>query len=297
MEANQKSQSAKKQLLLLIVVLSIGSITYRLLGFADYDHSSLLFVGIPALLSMMIVRFSSKPKNLYGVVFRTVTLFLLISSILLGEGLICVIMAAPIFYGVAGILTYVYKLMDDNDRGELKSLVIIPLILLLSSPFEVGKPGPSYTVTNSRTFDAPLDFTALNESPAFMNERPFFLQMGFPEPVSNSGSGLRVGDQRSITFESSTKGKGELVFEITESEKDRMVFSRVKDDTHIGTWMSWNDVVIETEQLKNGQTQLTWTSNFRCDLGPSWYFGTTQRFAVGLSNEHLMDSYFGDGIN
>jgi hypothetical protein len=43
---------------------------------------------------------------------------------------------------------------------------------------------------------------------------------------------------------------------------------------------------------KEGQTEVLWTTNFTCDLGPSWYFETFQTYAVDLMNAHLIQSYF-----
>ena len=42
----------------------------------------------------------------------------------------------------------------------------------------------------------------------------------------------------------------------------------------------------------NGKTEVIWTSQYTCDLGPKWYFQPIEDYTIEIMNEHLINSYF-----
>ena len=287
MTANTSSISGKKTLYAIIVVLLIASIAYRVTQGSSFKNSSLLFVGLPALLSLLIVKYTGTPKSTYGLVFKVITLFLLISGILLGEGVLCIVIAAPIFYGVGFLIALVYDRIQGRDKARM--LLLLPILLLLAEPWQIHKPTISTVVTEVQ-FDHDISMSQLQSPPTIPTALPLFFQYGFPQPQTITGGGLAVGDQTKIEFLSSTKGLGALVLEVDQISTSTIRYHVVSDDTHIGSWLSWKDISV---QVDREYSTVIWTSTYACELGPQWYFAPIQRYTVQQMHQYLIDMYFG----
>jgi hypothetical protein len=284
-----KGHTKKRTLYLLIVVLAIASISFRCVGNYRLEQTSLLFIGIPTLITLLIVRYSKRPKSAYGIVFLTITMFLLISGIFLGEGLVCILFMAPIFYGVGAIVVWCFEMLKKR-KSNTYAFAIIPLFLLLFQPLDYIKGDTVHSITTVQ-FVKNASLQQLNARPNFQAHLPLFFKIGFPKPLDIKGEGLAIGAQRTIAFKSSTKGIGTLVLVVKEKTEDAVYFTVKSDDTHIAHWLTFKDIKVELRE-KEGQTEVLWTTNFTCDLGPSWYFETFQTYAVDLMNAHLIQSYF-----
>ena len=60
------------------------------------DQTGAFFVGLPAILAITVA-LSPRAKTLTGTTFKAVTFGLLLSGVLVGEGFVCIVMAAPLF--------------------------------------------------------------------------------------------------------------------------------------------------------------------------------------------------------
>ncbi|MBB3696810.1 hypothetical protein KMW28_22790 [Flammeovirga yaeyamensis] len=290
------SNKPKKRLLIITIILTIGSLSYRAIYYENLQTTSLLFVGIPTLLTLMVINYASTPKTVYGMAFRVITLFLLMSSILLGEGTLCVIMAAPIFYGVTFLTVLIINLIKKRRQNKLYSFAILPLIILLAQPYQYVKTPKIHQIQTSKLIQHHVSISDLNASPDFMKDYPSVFKIGFPKPVSIEGYGIEVGDERKIQFLSSTKGIGTLHLMIDSVSNSKISFDVVSDDTHISHWLSWKNIEVEIN-AKEEFTEVIWTSNYTCDLGPKWYFSPIEDFVVNIMNEHLIHSYFDGNRN
>jgi hypothetical protein len=288
MDNYNKTEKSKKVLYAVVAVLAIASIAYRLIVFVHLEQTTLLFVGLPALITVLVIKFTGTPKSAYGIAFKTITIFLLMSGILLGEGVICIIMAAPLFYGVAAVLVYISK----NSGPKLQAIIIIPILILGIESFDSGREQKLSIVTVTRVVNTDVSLNSLNNNPEFIQDIPTFFELGFPVPISVQGAGTNVGNFRKIQFESSTKGIGTLHLVIMENSENKVRFKTVSDNTHISHWLLWDEVEISLSANSNGTTTVNWTTSYRCALSPSWYFEPLERFAVQTSTNHLIDSYF-----
>lgn len=288
------SKIGKNGLYVLIAVLTLASFAYHIMGRTYVKETSILFVGLPALIAIFIVRFTNTPKSSYGVVLRALTLFLLLASIALGEGTVCIIMASPIFYGVAALSVYIYEWSKKQypKNKNMNALAPLPILLVLAQPFGLVNPPSLQTVVVQETIDRHVTLEALNSTPNVMENFPSTFKMGFPIPQGIEGTGLEIGDTRTIPFLSSTRGLGNLTLQIVEKSDSHLVFSIPQDNTHMGRWLTWEEVRIELTHPSPNQTQITWSSSYTCDLGPQWYFETIEKQVVGVMNQHLIDSYF-----
>ena len=120
-----------------LLALVAASYAFRVLGDFGLEHTSLVFIGIPALLAW-IVASSAPPKTAFGSVMRTTTLALLISWIFLGEAFVCVLFAAPIFYLVGFFIALTKERLEG--RGPTR---FVPAILLIPLALEGTHPALS----------------------------------------------------------------------------------------------------------------------------------------------------------
>jgi len=291
---DSRGKRAKSALYLIIGIVFIASIGFRIIDNQHLEQTSLLFVGLPTLIALLVVKYTDRPSSAYGVSFKAVTLFLLIASIAFGEGIICIIMAAPLFYGITALLVFIYDFLqkdDEEDENILHISLLIPIALLLAQVGDFNEmPVTETVITTEIVSNASIN--NLNTQPLFEINLPLFFQSGFPKPLSFEGEGLAVGDTREIKFESTTKGIGSLILEVQEIDDSSIVFSIQSDDSHIAHWLTWKKIEVSITPIDETQSTVTWASHYTCDLAPHWYFGRMERFAVGLSNEHLIHSFF-----
>lgn len=286
-----KVQSPKSKLYIVVGVITLISILVRVINHFQFEQTSILFIGIPALLSVLMIKYTSTPKNIFGVVFRIITLFLLLSGILVGEGMVCILMAAPIFYAVGAIVSLIiYALRKKKNKNQLSVIALAPLLLILAQPTDYIFPNPLQTVT-SETVVPLTDMANFRSIDSTVFDLPQSLSIGFPTPEKISGHGINVGDTRTIDFLSSTKGIGQLVLQITSVDDQHIVLQPIEDHTHIAHWLQWTEFRVELEEIE-GQTKVKWSSSYYCVLGPSWYFRPIEKEAVEVMNQHLMHAIF-----
>lgn len=288
-----KIENNKRALYGFVIALVIASLTFRILLDIEFEQTSILFVGIPALITLIVIKYSGTPKSIYGVVFKTLTLFLLMTSILFGEGLVCIIFMAPIFYGVAALIVVIIKLLKDKNKSSLNTFILAPIILLIAEVGNIKTIPKTQVVTTELSVNKTVTLAELNQSPNFLNQFPTFFKLGFPKPIAISGTGINIGDHRKIKFESNTKGVGTLHLQIKHKTNNSVTFELIDDSTHINHWLSWKEITININNNEAKKTStITWTTHFNCDLGPSWYFEPIEKYGVEVMNTHLLNTFF-----
>ncbi len=89
------STRAQKSLALLIFTLAAARLAYGLLVGNGLRETAALFIGLPALIAI-IIALTPQAKSATGMVFKGMTIALLMSGILLQEGFVCILMASPL---------------------------------------------------------------------------------------------------------------------------------------------------------------------------------------------------------
>jgi hypothetical protein len=201
--AVQAERLRRRKLTLLAIVLSftIVSVAGRMIYGRHLETTSLIFIGIPTLLAILLV-FTVRPKSAMGTAITGTTFVLLLSAIVFGEGVICILMAAPIFYFVGAIIGAVLE-GSRRTQGRTQMMLLVPLLLMSfeGTSDRISLPREE-SVTAKRVVAVGSDeiTDALAAPLRFRTNLPFYLRMGFPRPVSASGSGLEVGSRRRIGF-------------------------------------------------------------------------------------------------
>ena len=279
-----------------ILALTSASLFYRVLVLGALEQTSALFIGLPAILAVFVALLP--PGRSYtALLLKVTTLMLLLSGVLLAEGFICIVMAAPLFYAVG---TFFGVLLDmvRTDRITARVLIVSPLLLLsmegVHPAFDTDR---SEVITVSRTTALSPEAVeaALAARPVFDDPLPLPLRAGFPLPVSALGEGLELGDRRLIHFAGGEGAPGSLMLEVWSVEPGRVVFGSVEDSSHISHWLHWRSAEV-TWTEDGDQTRVDWIMRYDRALSPALWFAPTERLAVTLATRYLLDSLL-DGRN
>lgn len=293
-DEEREATRARWTLASIIIALAAGSIVYRLLVNNHLEQTSALFIGLPAILAILVAH-TSKAKSATGMIIKAMTLALLMSGILLGEGFICIVMAAPIFYLVAFI---VGSIMDSaKRRGEENrrtlGLMMLPFLLLsmegvhekLSFPRAETVVAEGIVEGNAAAVEQ-----ALSQPPHFDKPLPAYLRLGFPRPVAASGAGLDVGDWRRVRFAGGEGKPGDLVLEVVAHGRASVRFRVVSDESHISHWLNWREAEVCWTKIDERHTSVRWSLRYDRRLDPAWYFAPWERYAARKAASYLIDA-------
>lgn len=272
----------------LLIALVVASLVFRVLVGIGLEHTSLVFIGIPAILAWIMAS-AAPPTTATGSVMRTTTLALLVSWIFLGEAFVCVLMAAPIFYLIAGLVAWAKQNMGDGS-ARLLSVLLVPLALEGTTPALSISREREVVVESILAANMAQVRTRLAEKPSFDRNLPFFFRLGFPTPLHPSGEGLRVGDRRTVMFAHEGHHSGALSLEIVESTPTLVRFAAVSDDSYLTHWLRWREAIVELEAVGDDRTRVRWTLRYSRRLDPSWYFDPLERYGVTLAARYLLDN-------
>ena len=289
-------QARRRIYILLSIVLSFTIVSFagRAIYVRNLETTSLMFVGIPAVLAATLVVLV-RPKSAMGTAMTGTTFVLLLSAILFGEGLICVLMAAPIFYIVGAVIGAVMQGGRDS-KSTTRMMLLAPILLMTlegtSRRLSLARE-QSVTVTRVVAAQRGEIANALAAPLRFQTDLPLYLKMGFPRPVSASGAGLTVGSQRVIGFAGGEGKPGALVMEVVETAPERIMFRAVTDKSKIAHWLRWEDAVVRWRQIDEKHVEVEWTLHYQRNVDPAWYFEPWERYATRLATEYLMDNVIG----
>ena len=280
------------------LALAASTVLYRWLVGQQLEQTSALFIGVPTALAIFTALLPPA-KNAYSVTLRTMTLALLLSGIVLGEGFVCILFAAPLFYLVGLIVTGAVLAVRRGRRRRPQVLGCLALAPLVLSVVEGTHPRLSMErserVTAERIVAAPVGAVeAALAGVADFDRLPLALRIGFPRPVRSEGSGLAVGDRRTVYFAGGEGPPGELVVEVRERGLGRVVFGFPRDRSHIAHWLRWRRAEVSWRAVGGGEgdrTRVRWTLHYERRLDPAWYFGPIERGFVRLTAGHLIEVF------
>jgi hypothetical protein len=276
----------RRSLVLVGIVLAVGAIGIVFTIGSGRTDSAMLFVGMPTLLALAVV-LSPPARSLHGMTFKGITLGLLLAAVLLHEGAICVLFAAPLVYAVGHIVAAVASVGRRN-------YAVVPLALLLGA--EGLMPGwrvePNQQVTATHTVAvAPTDVAArIAAGPRIAaTPRPFLLAM-MPMPEHVGGAGIDPGDRWLFHFHGDAHGPGgELVTEVAERTADSVRFRVVSDSSIAARWLDWREATLRWHTVDGG-TEVSLEMTFTRGLDPSWYFGPVDHLLTQAAAGFLLDS-------
>jgi hypothetical protein len=275
-----------------ILFLFLCSISLRIIYTHKLETTAVMFIGLPAGLAIFM-SLLPRTKSALGSAMKGTTIGLLISAVLFGEGVICVLMAAPIAYLIAAL---VGALSDSARKAQHPGAQCFIWIVAAVMSFE----GTSSKLSLSRDEEVRVEQTVaatpveiestLAATPAFHTRLPFYFRLGFPKPVEARGSGLSVGDQRVIHFAGGEGHPGDEVFRVAARADSSVTFQPAGDTSHIAHWLQWKESVVEWSPVDASHSRVTWTLRFRRGLDPAWYFRPSERYGARLAARYLIDN-------
>jgi hypothetical protein len=287
----------------LIGAVAVGVVTYRLIALQGLKQTAALFVGIPALVAITVV-FAVSPRSATGVACKAVTIGLLVSLLFLGEGMVCVMMSAPLFYAIAVAIA---SGMEAVQRRRNKATTLFScafLVVLVPMSLEGVTPMMTVTrdasVTETRIVHASSQeiARAMFAAPRFDRRLPLYLRAGFPRGVATRierrpGGAMRWlieirgGEMRLNGMEARS---GVLALALEEARPGSVRWRAVSDTSHMTHFLTWQESVVVWEPVGADTTKVTWTLRYRRGLDPAWYFGPWERYAARLAAGYLIDA-------
>ncbi len=294
--ASEQRTPAQWALVFVIVWLAAAVAVYRFVHEGNLDQTAALFIGLPTVLAVGLT-LTPKAKSATGMAVKGLTIGLVLSAILLGEGVICILMAAPLFYGIALAIGLTIDAVRRRQRkiheGKLYSVLLIPLALMSLegvTPITTFPAAGSATATQTVAATPAGVEAALAAAPLFDRTPPAFLGLGFPLPLAADGSGLSVGDRRTIWFTGRNGTRAALVLEVVQSDPGHVRFHARTDQTAIAGWLGWQDADVTWQPAGADRTRVTWSLSYVRRLSPAWYFGPFEQYAATLSAEYLIET-------
>jgi hypothetical protein len=292
---------ARIGLVAVIAAVAIGSFSYSWIKGHGLEQTSALFIGIPSILAIIVV-LAVSPRSAVGVACKAVTIGLLMSLLFLGEGMVCILMSAPLFYGVAFVIAKIFELVvDARGRPTAYSFAIVLVFLPMSleGVFESTSLDRDEWVTETRVVQASSQQVeeALFQAPRFDRVLPAYLRIGFPRPtathVERGDSALRWiirfrgGEMRIDGIEPRA---GDLILELVDRNPGLVRWRAIGDDSHMTHFLNWREAVVQWTPIDAHSTRVTWSLRYRRGLDPAWYFGPWERYATRLAAGYLIDS-------
>jgi hypothetical protein len=276
----------------LLMVLLIGGLFYRFIVERGVGHTSLMFIGIPAVLAILLV-LAPTPKTATGSILRGMTLALLVVAPLVGEGYLCILFASPLFLAV-GLLV---GTLVDHSRAKRSTTLscIAPILLLMSLEGVVPQltHNRAQSVEVTQIVNAPVSRveTALAQSPDIATALPRFLRIGFPRPLQVHGSGLSLDSLRVVHFAGAEGDPpGDLVMRVASAGPGYVRFETVSDSSKLTQWVGWRSSEVSYDAVDVGRTRVTWRITYDRELDPYWYFGPWEQFAVRQAARYLINA-------
>lgn len=286
------------RLFTVVLVVGLSFVAFHILQGRNLNDTAALYVGLPLVLALAF-SLSPKAKTTTGATMKGLTIALLLSGPLLQEGFICILLAAPILYSVAGLVAWMVDRMrkKQDNQTRIQFSVIVTLLLFASlegTPYEIVSFNNNYQVSYTEVVDKSVQSIRENLSkPEFSaTNRPLFLRL-FPFPVNISGHGLHVGAERKVDFVYkkwivTNEHKGSTLFRVAESTDNSVRFEVPHDNSYLSHYMTWTSSAVALKPLDSSSTRIEWTLEFTRDLDPAWYFGPLQTYAAWLTAKVLV---------
>ncbi|MGI8333981.1 hypothetical protein ACRYCC_28860 [Actinomadura scrupuli] len=286
----RRQRAARRTLLGVVAALFAAMLTCKILKAGHLEQTALFYVGIPALIALTVVA-TARPRSTLGTIMATITVGLALAGPLLDEGVVCLVVAAPLFY-LCGAIVGVIADWGRRSRG-MQALLIVPLLFSAEGTVTSLPRGGEVTVTRVAPTGTDLD-RALASPPVFGPVRSRLLRLKFPRPVRAGGAGLDPGATRHIDFTPRRSlGLGarptarSMDLTVVRHTPGRLVFAITRDTT-LARWLE----LTEAEFRWQG-TRLAVTLRYRRTFDPAWYFGPVQRYGMREAAAYLAETFTG----
>jgi len=213
------------------------------------------------------------------------------------EGLICVLMAAPLIaVGLAagawgGFLIRKYVIDKARHPKVLTMMIFLmaPLFLMGANSAEAPSRSPrTHTVVTTMVVDAPPEkvWQEIRSLDSLSSSKSFLMIMGLPVPQRCVIQGEGVGGKRICYFD-----QGYIEERITEWQPPNSMKLEITASTlPLGPWLGFKEASYEVKR-ENGKTLLTRSSTIISRLAPAWYWTGFERLGVETEHRYLFEEF------
>lgn len=278
----------------LLLISFISAVVYRYIHQRQLVESWAMFMGLPLIIGVLSA-YLIRPRGSFGTAMKVTTILICVVAPIMGEFLVCMLMAAPIFYAVAA-LGYLLAVGLDRlfngpgGRGGMACLLLLPFVAAEVTAGRGGiRNGETNVVSDVTFIAAPPDraWEALRRGDLISSDVPLFLRLGFPRPTRLER--LPEGETR-LTFDSSWapwEGTNVIVSRRrVEARRRRLTFFILEDGTRLSRWVTFMQTRFEVTPVAGGGRSaagchVRQTTTFQRRLQPGVYWRPLQGFAVG----------------
>ena len=287
-----------------ILLVGVASIAVRFLIQYDFDTSALLYVGIPYLISLVIVlyrpvRTNEKWWHQYRDHSLTALSVFLASSIVLFEGFVCVVFFLPIYFFIVSMAFVIRWIGVSRERRRGSTYAVVLPVLILASSLEgttefLTMPRESHVIV-AKTANLTTEQVTENIAKPFdlRKDRHWMLAL-FPMPYEIEAGSLSPGDVHHVRtryhrwFVTNTH-EGELQLRIVEVQPNRIRTEFLHDTTFFSSYLTPLRTEITLTELSPVETEISLRIDYERKLDPAWYFHPLQQYGVARMAEFLID--------
>jgi hypothetical protein len=286
----QRQRTARRTLLGVLAALFVAMLAYKILKAGHLEQTALFYVGIPALIALTVVA-TARPRSTVGTIMVTITVGLALAGPLLDEGVVCLVVAAPLFY-LCGAIVGVIADLARRNKG-MQALLVLPLLFSVEGAVASLPRGGEVTAT--RFAPAGTDLSrALAAAPVFGPVRSPLLRLKFPKPVRAEGAGIEPGATRHIDFTprrslgiGATPTPRSMDLTVIRHAPGLVVFAITRDTT-LARWLRFSEA-----EFRWQGSRLSVTLRYRRTFDPAWYFGPVQRYGMREAAAYLAETFTG----
>ncbi len=286
----------------ILAVTVVTALLARVLIQAGLNQVAAFYVGLPMIASTALF-WTDTPKR--RVVWRghvgEATLVLCFTALVLFEGFLCFIFAAPIYYLAVGIAFYINRQIFKlkTRKGNKAMAATLPVLALILSA-EGLTAATTLDRQNETTYRAVTHQTIaqlktnMAQPIRFDQPRHWFLTV-FPLPIKVSAGSLKPGDVHVLDFVYkrwffTNIHKGALTLRIDAVGHDHVETTIVGNTSYLSGYMTIQGTRVEFIELEDGGTEVSLKLRYERKLDPVWYFAPLQRYAMNKAAQYLTDT-------
>ncbi len=288
--------------LAILLLIGIASLAVRLLFFTPYSSSALLYLAIPYGLSWLIFLFWPVDPTSTGwrafldhVLIALAIMFA--SSLLLGEGFLCVLFFVPIYLLAVTVGYLSVWIARRRGRRNQHLSLLLPLLMLggsMEGVFEATSVSRDERVVVSRVVAASAAQLHANlAKPIRFSREPEGLLKLFPMPVAVQSQGLYQGAEHLVRtkyhrwFVTNTH-EGEVRIQLTQVSAHKVSAQVISDNSYIANYLGVRQVTVRLQPVSSIGTRISLELEFERRLDPAWYFQPMQTYAVTRFLDYLI---------
>lgn len=273
--------------LTLALVLPLGFVNVRVLE----DYGSALFIALPFLLgSLSAYLYNHYERRTYwqsiGIAMLTTTMVLGLIFVLAMEGVICLIMAAPIIYAIALVGALIGHAIANESARQAPAMTLVILLAPSLMAFETIEPQaePLFKVVTAVRINAPAQrvWNSLVTFSHMKDPEELIFRVGISYPIEARITGTGVGACRYCQFNT-----GAFVEPITTWDEPRLLAFNVDsfpppmtelsiyekvNAPHIRGFFRSHHGQFRLGTLPDGSTLLEGTTWYTHAIWPTWYW-------------------------